>query len=91
MTEHAPKLIKNLKCKLAQGSVDTAVDKDDPWPQGSCNPVRRQSLKQEQQGDHCLVGACALVQAECRKKVLLGGGGIQGGFPKLRRNEMYYL
>ena len=86
MTEHAPKLIKSLKCKLAQGSVDTAVDKDDPWPQGSCNPVRRQSLKQEQQGDHCLVGACALVQAECRKKVLLGGGGIQGGFPKLRRN-----
>ena len=86
MTEHTPKLIKNLKCKLAQGSVDTAVDKDDPWPQGSCNPVRRQPLKQEQQGDHCLVGACALVQAECRRKVLLGGGGIQGGFTKLRRN-----
>ena len=47
-TEHAHKLIKSLKCKLAQGSVDTAVDRDDPWPQGSCSPVRRLSLKQEE-------------------------------------------
>ena len=47
-TEHAHKLIKSLKCKLAQGSLDTTVDRDDPWPQGSCSLVRRQSLKQEQ-------------------------------------------